>query len=207
MVRRHSNTNGMVAAVFSDRLSAKAAIQQLQDVGFLEPRIGVVTRDREQQEEITGGTGTQAAEGAKTGAVSGGVIGGVVGLVAGIGAFGIPGIGPVLAGGGLASTLGGAGIGSAAGGLLGALVGMGIPEESARHFERSLDLGGILLTVQSDRRLPLALKILAESGGDVGPAYESRRDDHSRSLDVFERRRGKLGVYAGPERRLAGRRQ
>ena len=204
MPRRDSNPGQTAAGVFSDRLSAEVAIHHLKDVGFLEHRIGVAARDPERQEEITEGTGAHPAEGARTGALSGGVVGGVVGLLAGIGALVIPGIGPVLAGGALTSTF--VGVGAAPGGLLGALVAMGIPAETARHFEQSFDRGGILLTVQSDGRLPLALGILSEAGGDIGPAYQSRRDDVSRSLDVFDRRRGEQGVYAGPERRLASRR-
>ena len=47
----------------------------------------------------------------------------MIGLLAGVGALAIPGIGPIIAGGALASTLAGAGIGAAAGGLLGALWG------------------------------------------------------------------------------------
>lgn len=211
MARRDGNTSGTsteggtVAGLFYDRLSAEAAIQGLKDAGFRERQIGVATRDQEQQEDIAKGTGTRAAEGAKTGALSGGVVGGVVGLLAGIGALVIPGIGPILAGGALASALAGAGVGAAAGGLLGALVGMGIPEENARHFEQGFDRGGIILTVESDGRSPLALQILAESGGDIGPAYEGRADG-IRSRDAFERRRGHAPAYAGPERRRASRR-
>ena len=61
-----------------------------------------------------------------------------MGVLAGIGALAIPGVGPIIAGGALASTLAGAGIGAAAGGLLGALVGLGIPEEEARYYETGL---------------------------------------------------------------------
>jgi hypothetical protein len=65
----------------------------------------------------------------------------------GVGALAIPGIGPIIAGGALASTLAGAGIGAAAGGLIGALVGMGVPEEDAKHFERGFQEGAVLVTV------------------------------------------------------------
>jgi hypothetical protein len=145
----------------------------LTAAGFLEQQIGMAVPNREQQQEIAEGTGTQAPEGAKAGAVGGGVVGGVVGLLAGVGALVIPGIGPIIAGGALASTLAGAGIGAAAGGLLGALVGMGIPEEDARHLEQGFQRGGILLTVDAGRRFTEAREILAQSDADLGPAGQA----------------------------------
>ena len=73
-------------------------------------------------------------------------------LLAGVGALAIPGVGPIIAGGALASTLAGAGIGAAAGGIIGALAGMGVPEEDARHFERGFQQGGVLVTVAAGGR-------------------------------------------------------
>ncbi|HJR16227.1 MAG TPA: general stress protein, partial [Gemmatimonadales bacterium] len=129
-----TKTSGTVVGLFKNQVDAEKAIRRLKDAGFSDSQIGVAMRDRGQQQELIEGTGTQAAEGAATGAISGGVLGGVIGLLAGVGALAIPGVGPIIAGGALASTLAGAGIGAAAGGLLGALMGMGIPEEDARYF-------------------------------------------------------------------------
>ena len=168
-----TNDRGTVAALFQDQPSAERAIQRLKTAGFTEQEIGVAIRDREQQQSLTESTGTQAAEDATKGAVGGGVVGGVLGLLAGVGALAIPGVGPIIAGGALASTLAGAGIGAAAGGLLGALVGMGVPEEDARHFEQGFQRGGILVTVQAGDRAEIARQALAEGGADLGP---SRRD-------------------------------
>jgi uncharacterized protein (TIGR02271 family) len=166
---RVNSVGGTVVGLFRDQPAAERAIQRLTAAGFTQQQIGVAVRDRERQDAITDETGTQAAEGAKTGAVSGGVVGGVVGLLAGVGALAIPGIGPIIAGGALASTLAGAGIGAAAGGLLGALVGMGIPEEDARHFEQGFKQGGILVTVDAGARSAEARQSLLESGADLGP--------------------------------------
>ena len=205
------NTGNTVVGLFEDQPTAEAAIQRLTAAGFREQQIGVAVRDREQQKEITEGTGTQAAEGAKTGAVSGGVVGGVVGLLAGVGALVIPGVGPIIAGGALASTLAGAGIGAAAGGLVGALVGMGIPEENARHFEQGFQQGRILLTVDAGERFSEALEVLEDSGADLGPAEVSFGTSAAGAaigaeealIQNSERRRGRAAAYAGPERRLA----
>jgi Heat induced stress protein YflT len=98
-----------IVGLFADQLDAERGIQALKAAGFSEQQIGVAVRDKQQQQELTEGTGTQTAEGAATGAVGGGVLGGAVGLLAGVGALAIPGIGPIIAGGALASTLAGAG--------------------------------------------------------------------------------------------------
>jgi uncharacterized protein (TIGR02271 family) len=164
------NDGTTVVGLFQDQPSAEAAIRRLKTAGFSEREIGVAVRDRDQQRSLTEETGTQTAEDAAKGAVGGGVVGGVIGLLAGVGALAIPGIGPIIAGGALASTLAGAGIGAAAGGLIGALVGMGVPEEDAQHFERGFKEGGILLTVQAGSRATLARQALAEGGADLGPS-------------------------------------
>jgi len=166
---------GTVVGLFQDQALAEAAIQRLTAAGFRGDQIGVAVRDRDQQQTLTEGTGTQAAEAAATGAVSGGVVGGLVGLLAGVGALAIPGIGPIIAGGALASTLAGLGIGAAAGGLIGALVGMGIPEEDAKHFERGFKEGGILVTVHAGDRADEARQALETGGADLGPSYQASR--------------------------------
>lgn len=166
-------TGGTVVGLFHDQHMAERAIRTLKNQGFAEDQIGVLMRDLERQQELAEHTGTKAEEGAATGAVGGGVLGGVLGLLAGVGALAIPGIGPIVAGGAIASTLAGAGIGAAAGGLLGALVGMGIPEEEARHFEHGIREGGILVTVQAGERSAEAVEILRAEGADMGPGEET----------------------------------
>jgi uncharacterized protein (TIGR02271 family) len=163
-----TRTSGTVVGLFHNQADAERAIERLKQEGFSENQIGVAIKDRSRQEELIEGTGTQAAEGAATGAISGGVLGGVIGLLAGVGALAIPGIGPIIAGGTLASTLAGAGIGAAAGGLLGALVGMGVPEEDAKHFDQGFQAGGTLVTVAAGSREEEARACLYESGADLG---------------------------------------
>jgi len=161
-------TSGTVVGLFPNQADAERAIQRLKQDGFSESQIGVAIKDRGRQDELIKGTGTQAAEGAATGAIGGGVLGGVIGLLAGVGALAIPGIGPIIAGGTLASTLAGAGIGAAAGGLLGALVGMGVPEEDAQHFDEGFRAGGTLVTVSAGSRAEEARACLYDNGADLG---------------------------------------
>jgi uncharacterized protein (TIGR02271 family) len=171
MTKRDKGTTtgqGTVVGLFHNQADAERAIERLKEAGFSENQIGVALKDRDRQQDLIEGTGTQAAEGAATGAIGGGVLGGVIGLLAGVGALAIPGVGPIIAGGTLASTLAGAGIGAAAGGLLGALVGMGVPEEDAEHFDRGFRAGGTLVTVDAKDRADEARSCLYESGADLG---------------------------------------
>jgi hypothetical protein len=166
-----------VAAIFQDRTQAERAIDALRAAGFAGDQIGVALRDRRETGELVEDTGTNAVEGAVSGALGGGLLGGVAGFLVGlISALAIPGIGPIVAGGALASALGaaggtavaGAGIGAAAGGLVGALSGMGIPEEEARNLETGFRAGGVLVTVNAGHRATEALGILERSNGNTG---------------------------------------
>lgn len=88
------------------------------------------------------------AEGAATGAGIGATLGGVAGLLAGLGLLAIPGIGPVVAAGWLASTAAVAAAGGAAGGLIGALTQSGIGEREAHAYAEGIRRGGTLVTVR-----------------------------------------------------------
>jgi hypothetical protein len=217
--------SGTMVGLFHNQADAERAIQRLKQEGFSDNQIGVAIKDRQQQRELIEDTGTEAAEGATTGAIGGGVLGGVIGLLAGVGALAIPGIGPIIAGGTLASTLAGAGIGAAAGGLLGALVGMGVPQEDAEHFDKGFRAGGTLVTVNAGTRAEEARDILHEHGADLGSmgrglsttAGTARvsASDESTTVDLRdlrgdtepwrgnERRYRHDSSYTGPERRLS----
>ena len=202
-----STTSATVVGLFQNQADAERAIRRLKEEGFSESQIGVAIKDRHQQQDLVEGTGTQAAEGAATGAIGGGVLGGVIGLLAGVGALAIPGVGPIIAGGTLASTLAGAGIGAAAGGLLGALVGMGVPEEDARHFDEGFRAGGTLVTVNAGNRVEEARDCLFESGADLGSVGRSKTEAQflgtSEAWRGNERRYRHDSTYSGPERRLS----
>lgn len=58
------------------------------------------------------------------GVILGAVVGGVLGMLLGLGALAIPGVGPVIAAGSLATMLGTASIGAITGALLGGLVSL-----------------------------------------------------------------------------------
>lgn len=96
---------------------------------------------------------TTADDAAVEGAVAGGVIGGLAGLLLGLGAFAIPGVGPIVAAGPLMAALVGAGVGAASGGLLGALVGWGVPETEAGYYAEGVRRGGTLVAVRTPDNL------------------------------------------------------
>jgi len=78
-------------------------------------------------------------------------MGGLGGLLVGLGALAVPGIGPVITAGTLATTLGstavGAGLGAATGGVIGALVDAGVPDDDAHIYAESIRRGGTLIAV------------------------------------------------------------
>ena len=208
------STGVIVVALFEERSEAEGAIRDLKTAGFTNEQIGVATQDRLEAAEagsegsavdeaagrVVEDTASGLAEGAAAGALTGGVIGGLVGLVS---SLLIPGLGPLIVGGVLASTLMGMGVGAATGGLIGALVGMGVPEEDARYFDAGLRDGRTLLTVIGTDRAPQAVAILERHGADLGPS-ESRAAKRSDQYEGQERRSGFDAAYAGPERRLIG---
>lgn len=145
--------------VFENGGQAQVAVDELRRAGFGEDQIGFVARDMDRD---AAAADAEAGEGAATGAVTGGLIGGLLGAAA---ALLIPGIGPVVAGGILASALGGAAIGATAGGLLGALAGLGVPDEEARYYESEFQTGRTVVTVQAGGRYEDAVAILRQNGG------------------------------------------
>ncbi|WP_291858360.1 hypothetical protein [Bradyrhizobium sp.] len=88
------------------------------------------------------------AEGAGTGAGIGAGIGGAAGLLAGLGLLAIPGLGPVVAAGWLASTALGAAAGAATGGVVGALTEAGVSKEDAPLYAEGVRRGGTLVTAR-----------------------------------------------------------
>jgi hypothetical protein len=170
-------TGRTVVGLFNDRRHAEAAIRDLKAAGFTEEQIGIALQSTEGEAHIVGdpqasGEGqSHSGEFAAKGAVSGGVLGGLVGL---LGSLLIPGFGPVVVGGVLASTLTGAGLGAAAGGIIGALTGMGVSELDAQHFDLGLRSGGTLIAVGAGNRTDEALAILQGHGIDFGPSGSRR---------------------------------
>lgn len=150
----------LIGGVFSNIDNAERAITELQNSGYTKDDISIFAKDQDQVDKLQEDTGTDVdsdkegrgkstGKGAGIGAVSGGVLGGIGGLIAEIGLLAIPGIGPVVAAGPLATTLAGLGIGAGGGGIIGALVGAGMPEEEAKQYESYLKDDKIIVMVEA----------------------------------------------------------
>ena len=72
-----------------------------------------------------------------------------MGLFAGLTSLFLPGLGPIVAAGWIATTIGMTVVGAAAGGVLGALTTAGIPEEQAGYFVEGVRRGGTLVVVRA----------------------------------------------------------
>src|SRR5437868_894411 len=160
-----------IVGLFDHQDRAQGAIEELRSGGIPSDNISIVMRSPEETNAVA--TESGVAGGAVTGAIGGGVLGGLAGLLVGIGLLVIPGIGPVVAGGWLATTLVGAGIGAATGGLVGALVEAGVPEEEARRYESGVERGGVLVAVRApEGREDYVRTILSNNGArDVNSDY------------------------------------
>jgi hypothetical protein len=136
-------------------------------------------------------------EGAATGAGIGATVGGVAGLLAGLGLMAIPGLGPVVAVGWLASTALVAAAGGATGGLIGALTQTGIGEDEAHAYAEGVRRGGTLVTARvpdADRaRYETILDSTAVNMRDRTSAWErsgwNRFDPNARPYTAEEIRR------------------
>jgi hypothetical protein len=132
-----------VIAVYPDHDTALQALKTLQDAGYDDQHVSIVGKGVKETKEIHGWVpqGSEAghfgAWGAFWGALSGWLLLGFVWL---------PGIGWVAAGGWLAATLLGAGIGAG----LGALTGLGVPQEEIPQYEDELKADRYLVVVHGD---------------------------------------------------------
>jgi len=142
--------NKAVFCLCRNQEQASRIVDELKGSGFSKNDISVLFSDKSGTKDFAHEKNTKAPEGATTGLATGGVLGGVLGWLAGVGALAIPGIGPFVAAGPIMAALGGATIGAGAGGLIGALVGLGIPEYEAKRYEGKLREGNILISVHSD---------------------------------------------------------
>jgi len=154
----------VVVGVFEDRLAAEEAVDELEHSGFSKDEVGFAIRGADAVEGgmITDASGTKDKQGALSGAATGAVAGGVLGALA---AVLIPGVGPVLAAGILASALGFAGAGAAVGGILGAMTGLGVSQDEALYYEEQFNSGKAIVTVRAGDFADKAVTILRRHGG------------------------------------------
>jgi hypothetical protein len=172
-----------VLSLFPDSSGAESAVRELKQIGFTDQEIGVLMQEPGKATfDSDNEPGGRESEG--TAAVDESLAGGLIGLLA---TLLIPGMGPLLLGGVLASTLAGAGVDAAASGLMSIVIGLGASRVAAEYFERGVRNGGILVTVNAAERTSGVVALLEKYGADLGRPNRRSGDDRG---------------YHGPERRL-----
>jgi hypothetical protein len=166
-----------ITYIYDDASLARQAVNALEAAGFSSDEISVVRQNDDT--DWVSGEGDSVADGATTGATVGVAAGAGAGLLASLGLIAIPGIGPLVAAGVLATTLATAAAGAVGGGLLGALVDYGVSEEEAPIYAENLRRGGTLVSVRtSDSRARDAELILQRySPVDVSQRGEAYRNE------------------------------
>lgn len=144
-----------VVSLYEELEDARDVVEDLVDMGINRDNISLVARDVEEtygtylEDDYEHTEREEVGEAAAGGAVGGAVVGGLAGVLVGLGAFAIPGIGPVIAAGPIAAGLTGAAVGAVTGGVLSALVEWGIPEEEAEYYAEGIRRGGTLVAART----------------------------------------------------------
>lgn len=161
----------IASAVFDSREEAEQALSALRSAGIDNDAISIVGKS-----ESGDGAGiNDDDDGANaSGAVKGAIGGAVGGTLLGIAALAIPGVGPLVAAGAIASSAipGAAGLGAAigatAGGVAGLLSKEGVSDDDASYYEGRIGEGGYFVGVHTDKssvNAEAAREILYANGG------------------------------------------
>jgi hypothetical protein len=150
----------IITRLFDNFSDAQHAVIELERVGVPHGDISLVSHKDDKHgaahvREPRDHTADEAAAiDAGIGAAAGGALGAAGGVLAGIGLIAIPGLGPVIAAGWLASAAVGAVVGGAvagaAGGLVGALTNAGVSKEEADVYAEAVRRGGTLVSAKVD---------------------------------------------------------
>ena len=163
--------DNLVSAVFDNQMEAERAVSQLRASGVSDSAISVIARN-EGRTTTSDGSGEEGE--AVQDVVGKTALGAGVGTLLGIAALAIPGVGPLVAAGAIASTaipgaaITGAAVGAAAGGLAGLLTDHGVDREDADYYEQRINNGGVFVSVDTSEggvSAQAARDILYSSGG------------------------------------------
>lgn len=142
-----------ISRLYDSYADAHRAVQGLESAGIPQSDISIIANNSDnwysgKKIDRDGDRVDDRAEGAGKGAGIGAGVGGAAGLLAGLGLLAIPGLGPVVAAGWLASTAVGAAAGAATGGLVGALTQAGVSKEEAPLYAEGVRRGGTLVSAR-----------------------------------------------------------
>lgn len=159
----------LVSAVFDSEREAESAVAELRSAGLTDAAISIMAQHGGKN-VATDGAGEEATKDVigKTAAGAG------VGTLLGIAALAIPGVGPFVAAGAIASVaipgaaLTGAAVGAVAGGVSGFLTHHGVSKEDAGYYEGRINDGGVFVSADTSSAALTAERandILARNGG------------------------------------------
>jgi len=142
-----------ISRLYDRYTDAQAAVRSLEAAGVSHSDISIVANNSDNwfsgtKKDRDGDGVDDRTESAGKGAGIGAGVGGAAGLLAGLGLLAIPGLGPVVAAGWLASTALGAAAGAATGGLVGALTEAGVSKEDAPLYAEGVRRGGTLVSAR-----------------------------------------------------------
>jgi hypothetical protein len=167
-----------VISSFTDLEQAETAVAALSEAGFSEDEIGILLRGYLVQEQMR--QADEALTGAGYGAAAGTAVGGLLGLALGAASVSVPLVGPILAGGIVAATLGGAATGAVYGTLLGLVFKLGLADEDARFYTETLANNGVVVVVEAHgERAATAWRVMHEAQATrihttiVGPSQDT----------------------------------
>ena len=142
-----------ISRLYDNYADAQRAVARLESAGVAHSDISIVANNSDNwfsgnRKDRDGDGVDDRAESAGKGAGIGAGLGGAAGLLAGLGLLAIPGLGPVVAAGWLASTAVGAAAGAAIGGIVGALTEAGVSKEDAHAYAEGVRRGGTLVSAR-----------------------------------------------------------
>jgi hypothetical protein len=151
----------IITRLFDSFSDAQHAVIELEQIGVPHGDISIVCHGSEKKhagvqvrEPRDHTAGEASAIDAGVGAGVGGVVGAAGGVLAGLGLMAIPGLGPVIAAGWLASAAVGAVAGGAvvgaAGGIIGALTNASVSKAEADVYAEAVRRGGALVSAKVD---------------------------------------------------------
>lgn len=157
--------------IYSSADDARIAIGGLIAVGVPRNNISLISTLSESHDlppAIQHGDETESS------ALQGAGMGGVLGLIVGSSILAVPGVGPLLVAGALASGI----TGAIVGGLIGAMTGWGIHEDHARYYEDQLRAGKVLVIVRGDPlTVARAVRLIGVSTPDESEVFAKMGDD------------------------------
>jgi hypothetical protein len=143
-----------ISRLYDSYPDAQRAVTSLEAAGVPHSDISIIANNSDnwygadKKVDRDGDGVDDRAEGAGKGAGIGAGLGGAAGLLAGLGLLAIPGLGPVVAAGWLASTAVGAAAGAATGSLVGALTEAGVSKDEAPLYAEGVRRGGTLVSAR-----------------------------------------------------------